>query len=129
MYVSTTSFHATLISLINLRIRTLLSEIELLFNTTAVVGYPGLKHIPETDGEKDFTPVIGKAVELGGWEEDKQFTGINGGTEPMTGFAHNIVMDVVDKLIKAVKDGSLKHIFLVGGCDGANKVRTITQNL
>jgi len=91
--------------------------------TTAVVGYPGLKHIPDKDGEKDFTPVIEKAFELGGWDEDKQFTGINGGTELMTGFARNTVMGVADKVIEAVKSGALKHIFLVGGCDGAKPGR------
>jgi len=91
--------------------------------TTAVVGYPGLKHIPDKDGKKDFTPVIEKALELVGWDEDKQFTGINGGTELMTGFARNTVMGVADKVIEAVKSGSLKHIFLVGGCDGAKPGR------
>jgi hydroxylamine reductase len=87
--------------------------------TTAVVGYPGLKHIPEKDGQKDFTPVIEKALGLGGWDEDKQFTGINGGTELMTGFARNTVMGVAGKLIEAVKSGGIKQFFLVGGCDGA----------
>lgn len=91
--------------------------------TTAVVGYPGLKHIPDKDGKKDFTPVVEKALELGGWDEDKQFTGINGGTELMTGFARNTIMGVADKVIDAVKSGSLKHIFLVGGCDGAKPGR------
>ncbi len=91
--------------------------------TTAVVGYPGLKHIPDKDGKKDFTPIIKKALELGGWDEDKQFTGINGGTELMTGFARNTVMGVADKVIEAVTSGSLKHIFLVGGCDGAKPGR------
>lgn len=87
--------------------------------TTAVVGYPGLKHIPEKDGQKDFTPVIEKALGLGGWDEDKQFTGINGGTELTTGFARNTVMGVAGKLIEAVKSGGIKQFFLVGGCDGA----------
>jgi len=91
--------------------------------TTAMVGYPGLKHIPEIDDKKDFTPVIKKALELEGWDEDKQFTGINGGTELMTGFARNTVMGVAEKVINAVKNGSLKHIFLVGGCDGAKPGR------
>jgi len=91
--------------------------------TTAVVGYPGLKHIPEKDGQKDFTPVIEKALELGGWDEDKQFTGINGGTEMTTGFARNTVMGVADKVIEAVKSGGIKHFFLVGGCDGARTGR------
>ena len=91
--------------------------------TTAVVGYPGLKHIPEQDGKKDFSPIIKKALELGGWTEDKQFTGINGGTEMTTGFARNTVMGVAETLIEAVKSGAIKHFFLVGGCDGARTGR------
>lgn len=96
--------------------------------TTAVVGFPGLKHIPETGGKKDFTPVIKKALELGGWADDKQVTGINGGTEMMTGFARNTVMGVAEKLIQAVKSGDIKHIFLVGGCDGARTGRNYYTN-
>ncbi|MFC1874545.1 hydroxylamine reductase [Chloroflexota bacterium] len=91
--------------------------------TTAVVGYPGLKHIPEKDGKKDFTPIIEMALELGGWSEDKQFTGINGGIGLMTGFARKTVMGVAEKLIEAVKSGNIKHFFLVGGCDGARTGR------
>jgi hydroxylamine reductase len=91
--------------------------------TTAVVGYPGLKHIEEKDGKKDFSPVIEKALQLGGWEEDKQFTGINGGSELMTGFARNTVLGVADTLIGAVKSGDIKHFLLVGGCDGARPGR------
>jgi hydroxylamine reductase len=92
--------------------------------TTGVVGFPGLKHIEEKNGEKDFTPVIRKALELGGWSEDKQFTGLNGGTEMTTGFARNTVLGVADKLIEAVKSGKIKHFFLVGGCDGAKSGRS-----
>jgi hydroxylamine reductase len=91
--------------------------------TTAVVGYPGLVHIPETNGYKDFAPVIKKALELGGWSEDKQFTGINGGSVVSTGFARNTVLGVADKVIDAVKAGAIKHFFLVGGCDGARPGR------
>lgn len=92
--------------------------------TTAVVGYPGLRHIPEgPGGKKDFTPVIQKALELGGWDEDRHFTGINGGSELMTGFARNTVLGVADKVIEAVKSGAIKHFFLVGGCDGAKPGR------
>ena len=91
--------------------------------TTSVVGYPGVKHIPEKNGKKNFSPLIKKAVELGGWSEDKQFTGINGGTEMTTGFARNTVMGVADKVISAVKSGAIKHFFLVGGCDGAKPGR------
>ncbi len=92
--------------------------------TTGIVGFPGLQHLPDLEeGKKDFTPVIEKALALGGWPEDRQFAGINGGTELMTGFARNTVLGVADKVIDAVKAGALKHIFLVGGCDGARPGR------
>jgi len=91
--------------------------------TTAVVGFPGLEHIHEKAGRKDFTPLIRKALELGGWPEDRTFTGINGGSELMTGFARNTALGVADKVITAVKSGAIKHFFLVGGCDGAKPGR------
>ncbi|MEA4962095.1 hydroxylamine reductase [Lutispora sp.] len=91
--------------------------------TTEVVSYPGLVHIDEANGKKDFTPVIEKAMELGGWKEDKVLTGINGGTELMTGFGHGTVLGVADKVIDAVKSGAIRHFFLVGGCDGAKPGR------
>lgn len=92
--------------------------------TTAVVSYPEISHIGEESGDKkDFTPVIEKALELGGYEQDMQFTGINGGTEVMTGFGHNTILSVADQVIEAVKQGEIKHFFLVGGCDGARPGR------
>ncbi len=92
--------------------------------TTSVVGFPEMKHIPEgKNGIKDFSPVIKKALELGGWDKDMHFTGINGGSELMTGFARNTVLGVADKVIEAVKAGAIKHFFLVGGCDGAKPGR------
>lgn len=91
--------------------------------TTDVVGYPGVTHIPTVDGKKDFTPVIDKALALGGWPEGKQLTGINGGTQLVTGFARNSVLGVADKVIAAVKSGAIRHFFLVGGCDGAKPGR------
>ena len=88
--------------------------------TTEVVSFPGMTHIGQ---EKDFTPVIEKALELGGFDTDRTFPGINGGTTVTTGFGHNAVLSVADTLIHAVKAGALKHIFLVGGCDGARAGR------
>lgn len=76
-----------------------------------------------TNTSKDFSPVIKRALELGGYTEDKTFTGINGGTKVMTGFAHNTVLSVADQVIDAVKTGAIKHFFLVGGCDGARAGR------
>lgn len=91
--------------------------------TTEVVSFPGLKHISDVEGKKDFTPVIEKALELGGYSEEKILTGINGGTELMTGFARNTVLGAADTVIGAVKSGAIKHFFLVGGCDGAKTGR------
>lgn len=88
--------------------------------TTSVVEYPQMVHIGD---DKDFTPVINKALELGGYKEDKKMTGINGGDILTVGFAHNTVLSVADKVVEAVKSGTLKHIFLVGGCDGARPGR------
>ena len=88
--------------------------------TTEVVAYPGMVHI---DDEKDFTQVIEKALELGGYQEDRQFTGINGGTQVMTGFGHGTILSMADQVIDAVKSGAIRHFFLVAGCDGAKPGR------
>ena len=84
--------------------------------TTSVVSYPGMVHIGD---DKDFTPVIEKALALGGYMADTKMTGINGGDSVTTGFGHGTVLGVADKVIDAVKAGAIKHFFLVGGCDGA----------
>ena len=88
--------------------------------TTSVVSYPGIAHIRE---DKDFTPVINKALELGGYKAPQKMTGINGGDTLTTGFAKDTVLSVADKVIDAVKAGAIKHFFLVGGCDGAKPGR------
>lgn len=88
--------------------------------TTEVVSYPEMIHIGEG---KDFTPVIEKALELGGYSEVQERVGINGGTEVMTGFSHGTILGVADKVIEAVKQGAIRHFFLVGGCDGARPGR------
>ena len=88
--------------------------------TTDVVSYPEIVHIGD---EKDFTPVIEKALELRGYEKDTVFTGINGGKRVMTGFSHSAVLSMADTVIEAVKTGAVRHFFLVGGCDGARAGR------
>ena len=74
-------------------------------------------------GEKDFTPVIEKALQLGGYPEDMTFTGINGGTQVTTGFGKDAVLGAADTVIEGVKSGKISHFFLVGGCDGAKTGR------
>lgn len=88
--------------------------------TTAVVSYPDMKHIGE---DKNFSPVIAKALELGGYPDEHQMTGINGGSLLTTGFGWGAILSVADKVIEAVKSGAISHFFLVGGCDGARPGR------
>ena len=88
--------------------------------TTEVVAYPKMVHIGE---DKDFTPVIQKALELGGYSEEKTFTGINGGSTLTTGFGHGAILAAADQIIEGVKSGAIRHFFLVGGCDGARTGR------
>ena len=88
--------------------------------TTEVVSFPNVIHIDE---EKDFTPVIEKALSLGGYNEAQYRTGINGGSFVTTGFGHGTVLGVADQVIDAVKSGAIRHFFLVGGCDGARPGR------
>ena len=68
--------------------------------------------------------MIEKALALGGYQQEQHFAGPNAGTSLLTGFAHNAVLAVADKVIDAVKSGALRHIFLVDGCDGAKAGRS-----
>jgi len=81
--------------------------------TTGLVGWPSITHITEND----FSPVIEKALELPGFSEDTN------GKSVMVGFARNTILSVADKVVDAVKTKKLRHIFLVGGCDGAKPGR------
>ena len=49
------------------------------------------------DGTKDFSAVIEKALELGGYSEAQEFTGINGGHEVTTGFGHGTVLSIAEQ--------------------------------
>jgi hydroxylamine reductase len=87
--------------------------------TTGLVQWPGVEHISaDANGRKDFTKLIEKAKTLGGFKEDVP------GKRIMTGFAHDAVMKAAGTVIEAVKSGALKHIFLIGGCDGAKPGRS-----
>jgi hydroxylamine reductase len=80
--------------------------------TTGLVAWPGVAHVER----KDFSAVIDRAKALGGLSKKEGIT-------MMTGFGHNAVLGVADKVIDAVKTGAIKHFFLVGGCDGAKPGR------
>ena len=89
--------------------------------TMEAVRFPGVAHIGT---DRDFSPLIAKALELGGYKEDQPLTGINGGRTVTTGFGRKAVLDNAHVVVDAVKSGALKHIFLVGGCDGARPGRS-----
>ena len=72
--------------------------------TTEAVAYPGLAHIGP---EKDFSPVIQKALELGGYPTAMQFTGINGGRTVTTGFGRHAVLSV-DSIVLTLACGKYR---------------------
>jgi hydroxylamine reductase len=82
--------------------------------TTGLVGWPELVHIGD---DKDFTPVIERALALPGFTADTDKDSV------LVGFARNAVLGVADKVIDAVKSKAIRHFFLVGGCDGAKPGR------
>lgn len=86
--------------------------------TTSVVGWDGVKHIGKNkDGKKDFSVIINKALELGGYKEDEEVH------EILVGFAHHETLSHAETIINAVKEGEIRHFFLIGGCDGARPGR------
>lgn len=86
--------------------------------TTSVVGFDGLKHIPDREegGQKDFSEIIEVAKKCDSPVE------IENGTI-WGGFAHNAVMSVADKVIEAVQNGDISRFVVMAGCDGRFKDR------
>jgi hydroxylamine reductase len=80
--------------------------------TSGLVAWPGVQHIRN----RDFSPVIKRALELPGFAESP-------GKQIMVGFGHQAVLSVAGKVIEAVKGGAIRHFFLIGGCDGAKSGR------
>ena len=86
--------------------------------TTSVVGWDNVKHIKsDENGNKDFSEIIKKAIELGGYEESEEPKHI------LVGFGHNATLSNASTIIDYVNSGKIKHFFLIGGCDGAKPGR------
>jgi hydroxylamine reductase len=87
--------------------------------TTGLVGWPGITHVKNDN----FGPVIENAIQMPGFANDEA------SGEVWVGYARNTVLKdhpmgrVVDTLVDYVKAGTIKHFFLVGGCDGAKPGR------
>ncbi len=82
--------------------------------TTGPVGWPGVAHLPNGV----LGDIIRAAEAAPGFPSDEE------GKKVMVGFARNTVLSVADQVLKAVADGHLRHIFLVGGCDGSKGKRS-----
>jgi hydroxylamine reductase len=96
--------------------------------TTGVVNYPGAGHIEDrpAGGAKDFSKVIEQAKKCLPPEE------IESG-KIVGGFAHNQVLALADKVVEAVKSGTIKRFIVMAGCDGRQKSRSyyteVAENL
>jgi hydroxylamine reductase len=91
--------------------------------TTGIVGYEGLKHIPnrKNGNSKDFSKIIDIAKKSSPPEEIE-----NG--EITIGFAHNSVLGVADKIIEAINSGNIKQFIVMAGCDGRQREREYYSN-
>ncbi|MCK5247800.1 hydroxylamine reductase [Candidatus Bipolaricaulota bacterium] len=87
--------------------------------TASLVAWPGVAHIHD----RDFSAVIDAALQAPGFSEDGSDKTI------LVGFARNAVLGVADKIIEAVKQGDIRHFFLIGGCDGAKPGRNYFTDL
>ncbi|MBJ6802558.1 hydroxylamine reductase [Geomonas propionica] len=86
--------------------------------TWGEVAWPGIPHLEGYD----FTPVIDKALALPDLPE-------NPGQEILVGFGHEAVFKVAGAVVDAVKNGDVRHFFLIGGCDGAKAGRNYFTEL
>ncbi len=82
--------------------------------TSGLVAWPGVKHIDD----RNFTPLINDALSMEGFTEDapEKYADI--------GYAHHAVLGLAEVLLTKIGEGKIKHIFLIGGCDGAKPGRS-----
>jgi len=87
--------------------------------TTGLVAWPGITHVENGD----FGPVIEKAFQMPGYSDDEERGSV------WVGYARNTVLQkhpmgsVIDTLVDYIKSKTIRHFFLVGGCDGAKPGR------
>lgn len=79
--------------------------------TSGVARLPGVEHI---DGY-DFTPLIEKAESLPELEEEPREKVFR------TGFGLSTVLSLADRIKELVESGSIRHFFVVGGCDSPKR--------
>jgi len=76
--------------------------------TTRVTAVPGGHRL----ATNDFSPLIARA---------KSCTPLSDGIvrESDVGFHRTAILDLAGTIVEAVKEGKIRHFFLIGGCDGA----------
>jgi len=82
--------------------------------TRSIVGWPGVAHV---EGD-DFSAVIDCALAQEGFQHDEIEQMIT------VGFGRNALMAAAPAVVEQVKEGNIKHFFLVGGCDGDKAERS-----
>ena len=88
--------------------------------TTGPAGFPGVKHIQETEGgKKDFSKIISQAKTCPPPGELNP-----AGRELITGCAHNAVLSIAGTVIDAVKNGDIRRFVVMAGCDGRQNDRS-----
>ncbi|PWC10449.1 hydroxylamine reductase [Brenneria roseae subsp. americana] len=82
--------------------------------TRSIVGWPGVNHLTGDD----FSAVIAQAQSLSGFpysEIEHRIT---------VGFGRETLLSAADTVIDLVAQKKLRHVFLVGGCDGSREERS-----
>ncbi|MEE4409411.1 MULTISPECIES: hydroxylamine reductase [unclassified Serratia (in: enterobacteria)] len=82
--------------------------------TRSIVGWPGVNHL---EGD-DFARVIAQAQGMNGFpytEIEHMIT---------VGFGRQTLLNAADTVINLVAQKKLRHVFLVGGCDGSRDERS-----
>ncbi|WP_394135580.1 hydroxylamine reductase [Shewanella algae] len=87
--------------------------------TRSIVGWPGVTHLTGDD----FSAVIDKALALEGFAYDEIPHMIT------IGFARNALMNAAPAVVENVKNGNIRHFFLIGGCDGDKAERSYFTDL
>lgn len=87
--------------------------------TRSIVGWPGVNHL----ADDDFSPVIAQAKTMPGfpWSEIPH--------EITVGFGRQVLQEACDSVIELVAEKKLRHVFLIGGCDGSREQRSYFTDL
>ena len=87
--------------------------------TRNIVGWPGVQHLIGDD----FSAVIEQALSMDGFAHTEVPHNI------LTGFARNALMEAAPAVIDGVKNGDIRHFFLIGGCDGDKSERAYFKDM